>query len=385
MRFTFDHVKKTIEQHGDTLLSTTYKNYRQPLEIVCHKCKYTYKQTFQCIQKGFWCTEDCKRNNYANKKASFGYKSYTVDDVNAYISDQGDTLISNEYKNRKEKLEIKCGKCNKHFYMCFRSYKCDNQRCPSCQVKKRTLSDNEFRHYVEERGDVLLSEYTNSRSKVTIFCTACSQEYSILGNQYRQGGGCRVCAFNQQKLTYEEAQKRIETYGDTLLSTDYTNTKTPLKIKCGLCKSIFQKTLSSKYTSGCTKCNATSLEKLIHKYLTDNNYEYTTQHTFDNCRSKRGRLFRFDFYIPNKNIIIETDGIQHFQVVKKYGAEWLDVIQERDIMKTQYCKDNDIKMIRICPKDIHNTQLIKQMFERVDTESIVYSDNEVYDYIIKTL
>ena len=123
----------------------------------------------------------------------------------------------------------------------------------------------------------------------------------------------------------------------------------------------------------------------MHKYLTDNNYEYTTQHRFDKCRGKRRRMFRFDFYIPNKNIIIETDGPAHFQVVKKYGEEWLDVIQERDIIKTKYCKDNDIKMIRICPKDIHNTQLITEMFERVDTESIVYSDNEVYDYIIKAL
>jgi very-short-patch-repair endonuclease len=123
----------------------------------------------------------------------------------------------------------------------------------------------------------------------------------------------------------------------------------------------------------------------MHKYLTDNNYEYTTQKTFGNCRSKRGRMFIYYFYITNKNIIIETDGIQHMQVVKKYGPEWLDVIQERDVAKTKYCKDNDIKMIRICAKDIHNTQLITQMFDRVDTESIVYSDNEVYDYIIKAL
>jgi hypothetical protein len=77
--------------------------------------------------------------------------------------------------------------------------------------------------------------------------------------------------------------------------------------------------------------------------------------------------------------------IDGLQVVKKYGSEWLDVIQERDIIKTQYCKDSNIKMIRICAKDILNTQLVKQLFERIDTEQIVYSDNEMYDYIIKEI
>lgn len=385
MRFTFEYVKSTIEQHGDTLLSTSYKNYRQRLEIVCHKCNCTYSQTFQCIQKGFWCTENCKRDHYSNKKAHSGYKFYKVSDVKACISEQGDTLISKEYKNGKEKLEIQCGQCNQRFYMNFRSYKHGEQRCPPCQLKKRSLSDKEFKKYVEERGDLLLSEYIDSRSKVTIFCTICSKEYCIQANTYRRGGGCKTCAINKQKLTYEEVKQRIEFYGDTLLSKDYINTCTPLEIKCGLCSSIFYKTLRSQYIPSCTKCNATSLEKVMHKYLTDNNYEYHTQKTFDNCRSKKAKLFRFDFYIPHKNIIVEVDGLQHFQVVKKYGSKWLDVIQERDILKTQYCKDSNIKMIRICAKDIRNTNLIKQLFERIDTEQIVYSDNEVYDYIIKEI
>jgi very-short-patch-repair endonuclease len=267
--------------------------------------------------------------------------------------------------------------------MNFYRYKVLDQRCPSCQLKKRTLDHNEFKKHVEERGDVLLSEYTDSRSKVTIFCTICSQKYSIRGNQYRQGGGCKTCADNKQKLTYDEVKKRIEIYGDTLLSTDYINTMTPLEIKCGLCSSTFYKKLRSQYFPSCTKCNATSLEKVMHKYLTDNNYEYHTQKTFDNCRSKKAKLFRFDFYIPHKNVIVEVDGLQHFQVVKKYGSKWFDVIQQRDIIKTRYCKESNIKMIRISSKDILNTQLVKELFERIDTEQIVYSDNEMYDYIIK--
>ena len=53
---------------------------------------------------------------------------------------------------------------------------------------------------------------------------------------------------------------------------------------------------------------------------------------------------RFDFYLPKLNILLEYDGIQHF---KQGHWEPLEKIQERDAYKTQWCKDNNITLIRI--------------------------------------
>ena len=51
MRFTLEHVKKKIEECGNKLLSNEYKNYRQKLQIICHKCNKEYTQSYQMIQK----------------------------------------------------------------------------------------------------------------------------------------------------------------------------------------------------------------------------------------------------------------------------------------------------------------------------------------------
>ena len=58
---------------------------------------------------------------------------------------------------------------------------------------------------------------------------------------------------------------------------------------------------------------------------------------------------RFDFYIPSLNICIEFDGKQHFQYVKLWHdtKENFEIAKQRDIEKTEYCKNKNIKLIRI--------------------------------------
>ena len=48
----------------------------------------------------------------------------------------------------------------------------------------------------------------------------------------------------------------------------------------------------------------------------------------------------------NDKLLIEYDGIQHFEEVEIF-RESLTYIQKNDDIKNQYCKDNDIKLIRI--------------------------------------
>jgi len=70
------------------------------------------------------------------------------------------------------------------------------------------------------------------------------------------------------------------------------------------------------------------------------------QKTFDSCRSVY--VLPFDFYLPEQNICIEYDGEQHYKVIKYWGGEnGFLMRQKRDKIKTDYCKDNNIKLIRI--------------------------------------
>lgn len=63
----------------------------------------------------------------------------------------------------------------------------------------------------------------------------------------------------------------------------------------------------------------------------------------------------FDFYIPKNNILIEYDGEQHYKSVKMWGGD--NAFEKRklhDSIKTKYCLDNKIKLLRIPYWDFDN-------------------------------
>lgn len=56
----------------------------------------------------------------------------------------------------------------------------------------------------------------------------------------------------------------------------------------------------------------------------------------------------FDFYLPDYNTCIEYDGELHYKAVDYFGGDdALSNTKCRDEIKTQYCKENNIKLIRI--------------------------------------
>ena len=89
---------------------------------------------------------------------------------------------------------------------------------------------------------------------------------------------------------------------------------------------------------------STIFEEQITKYLQDEHFNFTCQKTFDTCRSNKGELLRFDFYLIDKNVLIEADGQQHVDP----NSPWSSIDQfERDKIKDKWCKDNNIVLIRI--------------------------------------
>lgn len=88
---------------------------------------------------------------------------------------------------------------------------------------------------------------------------------------------------------------------------------------------------------------------------------YIPQHKFDDCVHKR-RL-PFDFYLPEKRICIEYDGMQHEKPIEYFGGKkGFENTKIRDKIKNDYCKANNIKLIRVSYKikDVE-TYLLEQI------------------------
>ena len=93
-------------------------------------------------------------------------------------------------------------------------------------------------------------------------------------------------------------------------------------------------------------------EKRVAKYLDNKNIKYKRQYKFNDCKYKRE--LPFDFYISSLNIAIEYDGEDHYMIFTRGKSEAYEKAfnrfintKIRDTIKTIYCKENNIKLIRI--------------------------------------
>ena len=120
------------------------------------------------------------------------------------------------------------------------------------------------------------------------------------------------------------------------------------KCDCGAFTQVINQDLFSGHTQSCG-CLRSKGELKITQILIKNNIPFEREKQFQNCiYSKINTKPRFDFYI-NNNYLIEYDGRQHFQSdnIGWNNSENLKQTQLRDNFKNQWCKKNNIPLIRI--------------------------------------
>ena len=110
----------------------------------------------------------------------------------------------------------------------------------------------------------------------------------------------------------------------------------------------------------CWKTYSTGVQKIIY-LLETYNIKYEMEKKFDSCISPKGNCLPFDFYLPEYNRLIEYDGQQHFHIAFGQDEEKLKTQQKYDIIKNDWCKKHNIKLIRIpyYQKEITIENLIK--------------------------
>ena len=122
------------------------------------------------------------------------------------------------------------------------------------------------------------------------------------------------------------------------------------KCKCDCSDNSFIEVDTHSLLAGLTQscgCLTSKGEEKIATLLTQYNIPFEKQKTFDSCRfPTSGYLAKFDFFVDGK-YIIEFDGIQHFQSVEFFKNNKYSSVKTRDDIKTQWCKDNGIPLIRI--------------------------------------
>jgi very-short-patch-repair endonuclease len=111
-----------------------------------------------------------------------------------------------------------------------------------------------------------------------------------------------------------------------------------------------------------------NFEILCINVLKESNIEYEEDFSFDDCRDKG--LLTFDFYIVELNLLIELDGQHHFkEIVFDNKKSDLMRIKKHDEIKNNYCRNNNINLLRISHSEKYNIkEHLINFIERIKNE-----------------
>lgn len=320
--------------------------------IKCNNKKHEpYDVTFANFKNGRRCPKCSERKR--REKRTIWNKEKIID----FVEDNNYEFIKFvKFDKNESVIKIWCKNLKHEPYdVKFANFK-NGQRCKKCsdEIKGKKYSHNyEYvKEYIESFGyKMLSSEYINLHSEIKILC----DKHGIYKTTFQlfkmTKYKCPKCSDEHRgeyhKLNYEYIKEYIESFGYEILSNEYINMKTNILVKCpNGHKSYFTNFDRFKRGDRCPYCNESKGEKKINEILNKYNMNFKSQYKFNNCKSKRE--LPFDFYISDLNIAIEYDGIQHYKIIEYFsGLDGFITTKIHDVIKTRYCEDNNIKLIRI--------------------------------------
>lgn len=195
----------------------------------------------------------------------------------------------------------------------------------------------------------------SGRAKWVCNCDCGTKGVVVLGHQLRSGR-TKSCGCYQKEQTLKACLNDItgQTFGNFFVieSAGTTGTKHLWRCKCLLCgnENAIINSVEIKHTYSCG-CTLTSKgERKIKTILGENNISFITEKRFSDCVFEDTKQkARFDFFLPDYNCIIEYDGVQHFVMGNGHfdNEEKFKRTQLHDQIKNEYCKKNNISLIRI--------------------------------------
>ena len=265
--------------------------------------------------------------------------------------------VLGKYINHRTKIKCKCRIDGYEWEVTPNNLLNGKTGCPKCNGNIK-LTHEEFmeRFYIKNdnaENIEILGEYVNNRTKIKCKCKIDEYEWEAIPKNLLKGQGCPKCARNAKKTT-EEFKREMKKINENIeILGEYINDSTKIKVRCKIDGCEWEVKPNDLLKGiGCPKCNESKGEKRVAKYLDNKNIEYERQYKFDNCKSKKE--LPFDFYIPSLNITIEYDGEYHYMIINRGKSDTYERAfnrfvgtKVRDTIKTIYCKENNIKLIRI--------------------------------------
>ena len=188
----------------------------------------------------------------------------------------------------------------------------------------------------------------------TKVCIVCPEhgEFWQTPHSHLRGQGCPICGKIKQNENKSITQNEWIKRASEIHSNKYDYSKVEYKgcfekvcIICPKHGEFWQIANSHLRGQGCPKCNNSLLENKVMSLLTKNNIRFEYQY-YPKFLSDGKSHLSLDFYLPDYNIAIECQGMQHYRPVKTFGGEEQFKKQiELDKKKKILCEKNNMRLL----------------------------------------
>lgn len=329
-----------------------YKGYTVPTEFKCKlhgtfikKPEYVYKTKEPC--------PTCY-------KLSIGRKLAKPEKV---FLEQAKALYGEEYDYSKVVYENSYTKvkilCKKHGYF----YKTPNDHisgsgCPVCSKNKSSKTQEVFINQLKSyRGDEFIydkTHYINATTKVIVTCPKHGDKEATPVHLLLRTAPfkCPDCLLERKHDQFIKRAKELHGNKYDYSKAKFVKNLERLEIICPIHGSFWQTPNNHLGGHGCRLCGNSSVgEVKIDKFLKNNSIRYIHEYTLPGYR------YRYDFYLPDFNILIEYHGEQHYEdrfYINFAKEESLENRKIKDKFKVVLAKEKNIPLIIINYQDKGN-------------------------------
>ena len=252
--------------------------------------------------------------------------------------------------------------------------------CKKCKSNKHLGVKDSLESFIEkahkihgDKYDYSKVEYVNSTTPVCIICPEHGEFWQTPSNHTNKihPKGCNKCNrlkhSNDEKISKEEFIERArKIHGDKYdySKVEYVNFHTKICIICPEHGEFWQTPSHHLRNEGCPICNFSKLELDIENFCKNNNIKYISQYN-----PNWAKKYRYDFYLPDYNTIIECQGIQHYKPVDFAGKgdDWAKKLFEKNVktdkIKYELAVKNNCNILYYTSDDLKTNDEITSLKE----------------------
>ena len=275
------------------------------------------------------------------------------------------------------------------FFQSLNAHVSNKTGCKKCGLEsRRSLRTSNTGSFIEKSlkahgstYDYSLVEYTKNDIRVSIICNS-HGIFRQTPNSHLAGHGCPKCSKERASLKLRKPLEKfiydaIKTHGNfyDYSFVDYKTSKDKITILCphhGMFEQLPDNHIRGKKCRRCS-ISKSKTEVLIEGILRSIGVDFEMYKTFSWCKNtETGSHMYYDFYIPEKNILIEYDGVQHYAPVTFGGKSKKEAdmdhksLVKRDKLKTRLAAKNNVSLYRISYKTRSKTSLELEILKILD-------------------